>query len=290
MACASILSFDRQRRSADIAGWLEPFDLPKPEVRLPVLLALLKATPRQARGSGVSLLIVALLALAAAGWWASTHMDLVSQRASEAGGNLKDGLASANAALTDLWQEARSAVGGTPDAVAPVASAPEPATTPVTEEAPAPAAPPRVVSPVPRAAQPSTAEPASAASFPPRSPVIAPPSHTRIELASDAVDVPLSVPAAHIIVKRSGNLHADTGFTWWTESGTAKPGQDFMGVKPHEEHFEDGKGVANLWVPVVADPTRKLPKSFYIVINDPTGVGASLGKRTLTMVTIPPSE
>jgi hypothetical protein len=41
---------------------------------------------------------------------------------------------------------------------------------------------------------------------------------------------------------------------------------------------------------VVADPTRKEPKSFYVVINDPSGVGASLGKRTLTMVTIPASE
>jgi hypothetical protein len=40
---------------------------------------------------------------------------------------------------------------------------------------------------------------------------------------------------------------------------------------------------------VVSDPTRKQPKSFYIVINDPSD-GATLGKRTLTMVTIPSSE
>ena len=99
----------------------------------------------------------------------------------------------------------------------------------------------------------------------------------------------LTDPAAHILVKRTGNLRADTGFTWWTESGTAKPGQDFMSVKAHEERFEDGKAVANLFVPVVTDPTRKQPKSFYVVINDPSD-GASLGKRTLTMVTIPPSE
>jgi hypothetical protein len=62
-----------------------------------------------------------------------------------------------------------------------------------------------------------------------------------------------------------------------------------MSVKAHEERFEDGKAVANLFVPVVTDPTRKQPKSFYVVINDPSD-GASLGKRTLTMVTIPPSE
>jgi len=131
---------------------------------------------------------------------------------------------------------------------------------------------------------------APAASMASSRPAAAPqPSHTRIELAADAVEVALTDPAAHILVKRTGNLRTDAAFTWWTESGTAKPGQDFMNVKAHEEHFEDGKSVANLFVPVVADPTRKQPKSFYIVINDPSD-GASLGKRTLTMVTIPPSE
>jgi hypothetical protein len=103
------------------------------------------------------------------------------------------------------------------------------------------------------------------------------------------VDVAPTDPAAHVIVKRTGNLRADASFTWWTESGTAKPGKDFMDVKTHEEHFEAGKAAADLFVPVVADPTRKESKSFYIVINDPSD-GASLGKRTLTMVTIPPSE
>jgi hypothetical protein len=115
------------------------------------------------------------------------------------------------------------------------------------------------------------------------------PSHARIELSADTVEVPLTDPAAHVLVKRTGNLHADIAFTWWTESGTAKSGQDFMSVKPHEEHFEEGKSVINLFVPVVSDPTRKQPKSFYIVINDPSD-GATLGKRTLTMVTIPSSE
>jgi hypothetical protein len=115
------------------------------------------------------------------------------------------------------------------------------------------------------------------------------PPHTRIELTADVVEVPLTDPAAHILVKRTGDLRTDASFTWWTESGTAKPGQDFMNVKAHAEHFEDGKTLVNLFVPVVADPTRKQSKSFYIVINDPSE-HASLGKRTLTMVTIPPSE
>jgi serine/threonine protein kinase len=312
-ALRSGLSFDRQRRPADIAAWLKPFDLPKPEVRLPVLLALLKAAPRRARRSGAAMLIILLLALAAAaGWWASGHRDLVSQTATEAAVDLKDAAASADAALSRLWEQARTALSSSPaPQTEPPAAATESGAAPESSAAPeegpstaSPAgAPPPAMSPsvpasrpaarvaAPRTAMPAmTAPPASAAAgVPLQSTPAAQPSHTRIELSADTVDVPPTDPAAHVIVRRTGNLHADTGFTWWTESGTAKPGQDFMGVKAQEEHFEDGKAVANLFVPVVADPTRKQARSFYVVINEPSD-GASLGKRTLTMVTIPPAE
>ena len=310
------LSFDRQRRPADIAGWLAPFDLPKPEARLPVLLALLKSPPGRPRRSGTAALIVVVLALAAAGWWANGHRDEVSQIAAQAGGGLKDALAGADAAVTRLWQQGQSAVSSSPTPQEPARAAAEPAPAfradePPAMTAPAPArraAQPRSTAPSPsypvptgapaaRSAAPrASVPPAAVAASAPRaaaaqlpSAASPQPTHTRIELTADAVDVPLTDPAAHILVKRTGNLRADTGFTWWTESGTAKPGQDFMSVKAHEERFEDGKAVANLFVPVVADPTRKQPKSFYVVINDPSD-GASLGKRTLTMVTIPPSE
>jgi serine/threonine protein kinase len=299
------LSFDRQRRSADIAGWLEPFDLPKPEARLPVLLALLKTAPAGSRRSGTAAWLVLILALGAGGWWASGHMDLMSQVADQAGGNLKEILASADSAVTRLWQQGHSAVptSSTPPAAppsaapgpAPVAEAPPPAATTAEPSATIPRTlPPRAMQtrPVPPnavASRPAPPRSAAAAMPPALSAASNQPSHARIELSSDTVDVPLTDPAAHVLVKRTGNLHADVAFTWWTESGTAKPGQDFMSVKPHEEHFEDGKALINLFVPVVSDPTRKQPKSFYIVINDPSD-GASLGKRTLTMVTIPPSE
>ena len=114
-------------------------------------------------------------------------------------------------------------------------------------------------------------------------------TRSRIELAADSVDVPLTDPAARVIVRRRGSLHGDATFTWWTESGTAKPGQDFMAVAPHQEVIEDGKNAVSLFIPVVNDATRQQPKSFYVVINDP-GEGVSLGARTLSMVTIPPSE
>jgi hypothetical protein len=96
---------------------------------------------------------------------------------------------------------------------------------------------------------------------------------------------------AHLVVRRSGNLHGDVSFTWWTESGTAKPGHDFASVAAHEEVIPSGKNTANLFVSVVRDATRKQPKSFYVVISDPTPIAdASLGPRTLAMVTLSPSE
>jgi Calx-beta domain-containing protein len=259
-----------------------------------VLLALLKAAPRRPRRSGSASLIVLVLVLAGAGWWVIGHMDVVSQIAADAGGDLKDALAGANAAVTRFWQQPRSAVSSSPAAQPP---APPQA---VEEGTPAAVQSPEPSPTIPRAARPRATGSSSVSTSAPASRPVAPrmaapavaaaqPSHARIELSADSVEVPLTDPAAHVLVKRTGNLHADAGFTWWTESGTAKSGQDFMSVKPHEEHFEQGKSVINLFVPVVSDPTRKQSKSFYIVINDPSD-GASLGKRTLTMVTIPPSE
>jgi hypothetical protein len=132
-----------------------------------------------------------------------------------------------------------------------------------------------------------------AASLPSPSPADGAPAgplpRSRVELAADTIDVPLTDPAARIVVRRRGSLQGPATFTWWTESGTAKPGQDFIAVMPHQEVIEEGKNSVSLFIPVVGDPTRQQPKSFYVVINDP-GSGVTLGARTLTMVTIPPSQ
>ena len=111
---------------------------------------------------------------------------------------------------------------------------------------------------------------------------------SRIDLAADSISVAPADPAARIVVHRSGNLRGDAQFSWWTESGTAKPGHDFVPVAPHEEHIGDGKNALTLYVPVVVDSRRRQPKSFYVVIGSPSA-GASLGAHTLAMVTIAPT-
>jgi serine/threonine protein kinase len=302
-ALRSGLAFDRERRPSDVGKWLEAFDLPPAAVRLPVLLALLRVSPPARRGMMVPALAVGGLVLLAAGWWVSENFDSVARTTSQVSGAMRAAFAGAGSSLAQLWRSTSNPVGQVPDARV---ETPLPAAPPAHDSSPAPAgraAPPPLRQPqvpVParnalhsRAAAPTAAAPAPAApALPAASPSHAPNGpalRSRIELAADTVDVPFADPAARVVIRRTGNLRGDVSFSWWTESGTAKAGQDFVPVAAHEEHIEDGKSALNLFIPVVGDPNRRQPKSFYVVINEPSG-GASLGSRTLTMVTIPPNE
>jgi hypothetical protein len=107
-------------------------------------------------------------------------------------------------------------------------------------------------------------------------------------MATDTVDVQPAETTASVTVHRKGSLHGDASFTWWTESGTAKPGKDFAAAIPRVERIEDGSRSVILNIPVSRGP-RTQPKSFYVVI-DRTDAGPALGERNLTMVTLQPGE
>jgi serine/threonine protein kinase len=111
----------------------------------------------------------------------------------------------------------------------------------------------------------------------------------RIELAVDNVEVPPGEGMARIAVHRTRTLRDDVSFQWWTESGTAKPGQDFVPVKTQVERIESGKSSVDLVVPIVMDPARRGARNFYVVIDEASD-NAALGPRTLTMVTVPGAE
>jgi hypothetical protein len=115
----------------------------------------------------------------------------------------------------------------------------------------------------------------------------APPAgrRARIELIADNVDVTLGEPVARVVVRRSRWLRGDASFSWWTESGTAKPGRDFIPVTAHTETLGSGKSTATLFIPLLADAKRHDPRSFYVVI-DTAGEDAAVGPRTLTQVTL----
>ena len=110
----------------------------------------------------------------------------------------------------------------------------------------------------------------------------------RVELAADTVDVLATERSAQVVVHRTGSLRGAASFTWWTESGTAKPGVDFIPVMPRTGIIEDGSNGVTLDIDISAI-SRHQSKSFYVVI-DQAESGAALGPRTLTMVTIQPAD
>ena len=322
------LAFDRERRPADVAVWLEAFDWSTAAPRLPPLLTLVRvAPPRRNRLGVAAMVIAAIVGVLAAALWANAYFGEDRSSLSTTAND------SEPESTVPLPQSARSRVAAQPPSSAQLPSSAQPPSSAQSSSSaqPSPSSGQNTVAPpTERAAAPPSSPAAqavpSSSSLPPSppsdrtrlaanqggaatsspratpapsAPVLPPPSaegatagplpRSRVELAADTIDVPLTDPAARIIVRRRGSLQGEATFTWWTESGTAKPGQDFIAVTPHQEVIEEGKSSVSLFIPVVGDATRQQPKSFYVVINDP-GPGVTLGARTLTMVTIPPSQ
>ena len=106
-------------------------------------------------------------------------------------------------------------------------------------------------------------------------------------MAVPTVEVPAGEVSARVMVRRKGNLRGEIGFTWWTESGTAKPGTDFTPVVPQVARMGDRQTGVSLMIPLL-NSSRTRSKSFYVVIDVPEG-NAKLGERVLAMVTLLPT-
>ena len=302
------LRFDREQRPSDLKSWLERLDLRGAADHLPEVQSLWVAQAGSLRPGRWALAGAASLLVLVGGWWAANHRDTVQRAATSVGDGFSALLAAARQAGDAKVPPPRldAETPAAPVEEAPPAAALEP--TPATAAAAATAPPNGAPAPTPFQSTVAAPSPASAspparatstarASVPVLNPAPAPASgaskavgpRARIELAADSVDVGPDEPMAHIIVRRSRALRDDVAFSWWTESGTAKPGRDFVTVKSHVEHIAGGRSDVNLMVPVLADPKRRGPKSFYVVIDEASD-NATLGGRTLTMVTVPGSE
>jgi serine/threonine protein kinase len=306
------LRWERDRRPSDVQKWLARFNLAGAAPRLPALPVLVNAPPPRRPNGLLASAVIALLALsAAAGMWALT--DYASFESHVSGWR--------SAVLSAVTPPTAPTA---PKATAPVAvkaplppvtrnAAPPPpnhaATAPRQAPAVAPATASPAVSPASSAGVAPAASVAPSAGIAPSAGVApavpaAPASRTvtpartapaeaartaaaRIEMAADTVDVQPGQTMANVVVYRKGNSHGETTFTWWTESGTAKPGRDFAAAVPRVEHFDDGSRSVILNIPVSAAP-RTQPKSFYVVI-DRTETGAALGERNISMVTLQPA-
>lgn len=270
------LRWEREDRPADVKRWLAQLDLPPASTRFPPLRDLLELPPRKDPRPPWRAVtaVAAVLLLAAAVWFigfTASSRAPVSQTPPAIG-------------PASLPPTARPPSTASPPSISnsPPATPPPTATTPVAA-APVTAAPVAAgpVAAPPVAAQPVTTTPAAS-----RPAAVAPPRSSKVELAADRIDVPSGETEAQVSVHRKGSLRGETSFTWWTESGTAKPGAEFSAVVPQIARIGDGKSSVTLSIPLRNTP-RAQPKSFYVVIDQTEG-GAALAGRTLMMVTLQP--
>ena len=284
------LRWERDRRPSDVQKWLRRFNLAGAAARLPALPVLVNAPPPRGSLGLLATAAVTLLALlVAGGLWAMTDYESFQSHVAGWRGGVRSALETAGTAASPASQPAVTPPA--PPQTARVAAAPPP----VNRAAPAPRPAPSAAPIVAPSAAPIAAPPPASASAHTAAPARVVPGEAvaraangpmRIEMAADTVDLQPGETTANVVVHRKGNLSGETSFTWWTESGTAKPGRDFAAAVPRVEHFEDGSKSVILNIPVSAAP-RSQPKSFYVVI-DRTDTGAALGERNLTMVTLQP--
>ncbi len=303
-ALRSALRWERESRPGDVQRWLAELELRGAAPKLPPLNDLLEPpAARESRSWLAAAIAAGIAAVLFATYWLIGHRNMLPSLDSTA--SIRTPAASAPPAIAPTVAAPTVAA---PIAPAPNANAPASAPAAATPNAAAPSAtaPARAVPP-PVAPPARAAAATSSSSFPDRGPAAAatgaPPRHaasaaiepaakvpagaSKIELASDTVDVPAGQPSAQVTVHRKGNLRGETSFTWWTESGTAKPGADFKAAAPQRGYLGDGKSSVTLSIPLSIAPHTQ-SKSFYVVIDQSEG-GAPLGARTLTMVTLLPS-
>jgi serine/threonine protein kinase len=271
------LRWERQGRPTDMQQWLEQLDLRGAAKHVAPLAGLLEAPERRESYSSfnaAAALAVALI-IAAFFWFVSNrgqtgidsgtppHIPTASpvtatpQRTAPAAGRERPSSAS-----RETSPAATSPAATSPSATSPSATSPPPTV---------------AAAPTTTPVKPSTTAPPAAVGGPPK-----------LEMAADTIDVPPAEPSAEVTVRRKGSLRGETNFTWWTESGTAKPGADFSPVVPQLAYIGDGKSSITLSIPL-KDARRTQPKSFYVVIDQSEG-GAATGARTLTMVTLLPPD
>jgi serine/threonine protein kinase len=266
-ALRSALRWEREKRPADVQRWLSELEVGGAVKKLAPLNDLMEPPAAKQSKSWLAFLIGAgVAALLFAAYWLISNRDMLPS---------VDSTASIRAPAAPAPPVSAPHVS-TPTASAPPASAP-PASAPV-------------LAPTSHVAPAAAPNPPRSVAAPVAGPVAgpAPAGASKVELAADTVDVPAGQASAQITVHRRGSLRGETSFTWWTESGTAKPRTDFSAVVPQLAYFADGNSNVSLSIPLSIAPHAQA-KSFYVVIDRSEG-GAALGARTLTMVTMLPRD
>lgn len=113
------------------------------------------------------------------------------------------------------------------------------------------------------------------------------PARSTLDLSATYAWVDTTEPVARIRVVRQGAMNREVSFRWWTEPGTAQIDRDFRAIEPRTSVIAEGVRDIELLVPMVPDPTRREPRTFFVKIDAPSA-GTDLGTRTLAQVAIVP--
>jgi len=282
----SALRWERENRPADVQRWLSELGVSGAARKLAPINDLLEPPAAKESKSWLALgLTAGAAALLFAVYWLVGHRDMLPSIDSTA--SIRAPASPAPATRATAPPVTAPPVTAPPVTAAPTSSPPSTNRAKPSSAAAVPAATANLAPAATPAAKPMRAAPLVAA------PVVPPAERaaaggSKVELAADTVDVPSGQPSAQITVHRKGNLRGETSFTWWTESGTAKPGADFSAAVPQLAYVADGKSSVSLSIPLSIAPHAQ-SKSFYVVIDQSEG-GATLGARTLTMVTLLPND
>jgi hypothetical protein len=103
------LSLRPERRAANVAELLAPFDMREAAAHLPAVGSLLRVAAPKRRHSLLPALGAGVLALLAGIWWVSTHVEPAQSATAEVRAELSTALGGAESILTQWWQRALSA-------------------------------------------------------------------------------------------------------------------------------------------------------------------------------------
>jgi serine/threonine protein kinase len=316
------LRWERDRRPADVQQWLTRFGLSGAAPHIPPLAMLVNAPPPKKHGLALAATILCAALLGAGGYWiltddeslanrfngwsdrvsalfapeatapaapAETHLPPSNQTSHLASGNSASGARTAQSSSARQNSPAKQYSAATQSASVNQTVSATPRSLPIAQVPPPAAAAARMTAAPTAVAAAAVPAPASASASAPRAePAAGSQGSAHIEMATDTVEVPATETTAIVIVRRRGSLRGEAEFKWWTESGTAKPATDFTPATPRVESIPSGRNSVTLIIPV-SNRARSQARSFYVVI-DQTESGATLGARTLTMVTLLPSD
>ena len=72
---------------------------------------------------------------------------------------------------------------------------------------------------------------------------------------------------AEVRVRRSTATGRDNGFVWWTVTGSALPGVDFVAQAPTSQIFSDGRRTSDLFIRLIPNARRTSARVFHVEIG-----------------------